>query len=90
MPCEKRRGTVWNTTTFVRRVDVNRVVFQRFGVVPMGGVQRKLRAVDSGKAAPANKVAPTMTHLLNVQWRIRSVKDATITITELLDEPPQD
>ncbi|WP_423488472.1 hypothetical protein [Mycobacteroides sp. PCS013] len=31
-----------------------------------------------------------MSHLLDMRFRIRSVKDATITITELLDEPPQD
>jgi hypothetical protein len=30
-----------------------------------------------------------MTHLLDVRFRIRAVKDSTITITELLDEPPQ-
>jgi hypothetical protein len=30
-----------------------------------------------------------ITHLLDMRFRIRSVKDATITITELLDEPPQ-
>lgn len=31
-----------------------------------------------------------MTHVLDMRFRIRAVKDATITITELLDEPPQD
>ncbi|HTY34639.1 hypothetical protein [Mycobacterium sp.] len=31
-----------------------------------------------------------ITHLLDMRFRIRAVKDATITITELLDEPPQD
>jgi hypothetical protein len=31
-----------------------------------------------------------MTHVLNMRFRIRAVKDATITITELLDEPPQE
>jgi hypothetical protein len=30
-----------------------------------------------------------MTHVLDMRFRIRAVKDATITITELLDEPPQ-
>ncbi|OPX06164.1 hypothetical protein [Mycobacterium sp. AT1] len=31
-----------------------------------------------------------ITHLLDMRLRIRSVRDATITITELLDVPPQD
>lgn len=31
-----------------------------------------------------------MMHVLDVRFRIRALKDATITITELLDEPPQD
>lgn len=31
-----------------------------------------------------------MTHLLNMRFRIRATKNATITITEILDEPPQD
>lgn len=31
-----------------------------------------------------------MTHLLDMRFRTRATKDATITITELLDEPPQD
>jgi hypothetical protein len=30
-----------------------------------------------------------ITHVLDMRFRIRSVVDATITITELLDEPPQ-
>lgn len=30
-----------------------------------------------------------ITHMLDVRFRIRAVKDSTITITELLDEPPQ-
>jgi hypothetical protein len=30
-----------------------------------------------------------ITHVLEMRFRIRAVKDATITITELLDEPPQ-
>ena len=30
-----------------------------------------------------------ITHLLDMRFRIRSVRDATITITELLDVPPQ-
>jgi hypothetical protein len=30
-----------------------------------------------------------MTHLLDMRFRIRAVKSSTITITELLDEPPQ-
>lgn len=30
-----------------------------------------------------------MTHLLDIRLRIRSTKDATITITELLDSPEQ-
>jgi hypothetical protein len=30
-----------------------------------------------------------MTHLLDMRFRIRAVEQATITITELLDEPPQ-
>ena len=30
-----------------------------------------------------------MTHVLDMRFRIRAVKDSTITITELLDEPPQ-
>jgi hypothetical protein len=30
-----------------------------------------------------------ITHVLDVRFRIRAVKDSTITITELLDEPPQ-
>jgi hypothetical protein len=30
-----------------------------------------------------------MIHLLDMRFRIRSVKDATITITEVLDQPPQ-
>jgi hypothetical protein len=29
-------------------------------------------------------------HLMDMRFRIRSVVGATITITELLDEPPQD
>ena len=28
-------------------------------------------------------------HVLDMRFRIRAVKDATITITELLDEPPR-
>lgn len=31
-----------------------------------------------------------ITHLLDMRFRIRAVRDATITITELLDVPPQD
>lgn len=31
-----------------------------------------------------------ITHLLDMRFRIRSVRDATITITELLDVPPQE
>jgi hypothetical protein len=31
-----------------------------------------------------------MTHLLDMRFRIRAVKDSTITITEHLDQPPQD
>jgi hypothetical protein len=30
-----------------------------------------------------------ITHLLDMRFRINSTKNATITITELLDEPPQ-
>jgi hypothetical protein len=30
-----------------------------------------------------------MTHLLEMRFRINSTKNATITITELLDQPPQ-
>ena len=30
-----------------------------------------------------------MTHMLNMRFRIRATKNATITITELLDEPPR-
>lgn len=30
-----------------------------------------------------------MTHMLDMRFRIRALKDATITITELLDEPLQ-
>jgi hypothetical protein len=31
-----------------------------------------------------------MMHVMEMRFRIGAVKDATITITELLDEPPQD
>lgn len=31
-----------------------------------------------------------LTHLLDMRFRIRATKNATITITERLDEPPQD
>jgi hypothetical protein len=30
-----------------------------------------------------------MTHQLDMRFRLRATKDATITITDLLDEPPQ-
>jgi hypothetical protein len=50
-----------------------------------------LRAVDiQVHDVDGWEVVKKMTHYLDVRFRRRAVENATITITELLDSPPQD
>jgi hypothetical protein len=59
------------------------------------GPPSDLSEVRAADIAIHNGVDPfellqAMTHQLEMRFRIRAVKDSTITITQLLDEPPQD
>ncbi|MDP7724762.1 hypothetical protein [Mycobacterium sp. TY814] len=54
--------------------------------------QSEIRAVDIQihNGLDPFELLRQITHLLDMRFRVRSVKDATITITERLDEPPQE
>lgn len=54
--------------------------------------QSEIRAVDIQihNGLDPFELLRQIAHLLDMRFRVRSVKDATITITERLDEPPQE
>lgn len=60
-----------------------------------GSPPSDLDEVNAAKISIHNGIDPfdllqQITHLLDMRFRLRVVKDSTITITQHLDEPPQD